>query len=159
MASYVCMYVCAYFVNSNTQLTSDLADNQFYPSAERICLCIRLNNAGKWACNRLTEDADFSKKKSSFQMKIILILAGMQTSRIVAFGAQKTRKKSPWSSGQYVRLLDKKPEFEFQARRQIEIRNVVLRRFPLSRFLAKTLRENKICHEKFLKQFVVRSRL
>ena len=31
------------------------------------------------------------KKKSSFQMKPILILAGMETSKVVAFGAQKTR--------------------------------------------------------------------
>ena len=31
----------------------------------------------KWACDRLIEDADFGKKKSSFQMKLILILAGM----------------------------------------------------------------------------------
>ena len=42
---------------------SDLKDNQFYPSAERIWLCIRFNNGGKWACDRLTEDADFGKKK------------------------------------------------------------------------------------------------
>ena len=41
----------------------DLTDNWFYPSAERIWLCIRLNNARKWACDRLTEDADFGKKK------------------------------------------------------------------------------------------------
>ena len=34
-------------------------------------------NAGKWAYDRLTEDADFGKKKTSFQMKLILILAGM----------------------------------------------------------------------------------
>ena len=38
----------AYFVNGNTQLMSDLTDNQFYPSAERIWLCIRLNNTGKY---------------------------------------------------------------------------------------------------------------
>ena len=25
-------------------------------------LCIRLNNAGKWSCDRLIEDADFGKK-------------------------------------------------------------------------------------------------
>ena len=57
------------------QLMSDLTDNQFYPPAERIWLRIRLNNAG---IDRLTEDADFGKKKkSSFQMKLILILAGM----------------------------------------------------------------------------------
>ena len=41
---------------------ADLTDNEFYLSAERIWLCIRLHNAGKWACNRLTEDADFGKK-------------------------------------------------------------------------------------------------
>ena len=44
----------------------DLTDNEFYPSAERIWLCIRLNNAGKWACDRLTEDADYCKKKNIF---------------------------------------------------------------------------------------------
>ena len=42
-----------------------------------------------WEILRLTEDVDFGKK-SSFQMKLILILAGMKTSKIVAFGAQKT---------------------------------------------------------------------
>ena len=31
------------------------------PSAERICLCMRLNNAVKWTCDRLTKDADFGK--------------------------------------------------------------------------------------------------
>ena len=45
----------------------------------------------KWACDRLTEDDDFGKKKSSFQMKLILILAAMLTSILVVFGTQKTR--------------------------------------------------------------------
>ena len=31
----------------------------------------------KWACGQLTEDADFGRKKLSFQMKLILIWAGM----------------------------------------------------------------------------------
>ena len=31
----------------------------------------------KWAYDRLTEDANFGKKKSYFQMKLILILADM----------------------------------------------------------------------------------
>ena len=53
---------------------SDLTDNWFYLSAERIWLCMRLNNAGM---DRLTEDADLGKKKSSLRMKLILILAGM----------------------------------------------------------------------------------
>ena len=71
---------------------SHLTDYEFYPSAEWMWLCIRLNKAGKCACDRLTENADFGqKKKSSFQMKPILILAGMETSKVVAFGAQKTR--------------------------------------------------------------------
>ena len=30
----------------------------------------------KWACDRLIEDAEFGKKKSFFQMKLISILAG-----------------------------------------------------------------------------------
>ena len=46
--------------NGNVQ---KLTDNLFYPSAELIWLCIRLNNAGKWACDRDTEDDDFGKKK------------------------------------------------------------------------------------------------
>ena len=41
---------------------SDLTDNYFYPSAERIQLGIRLNNAGKWACDRLTEKPISAKK-------------------------------------------------------------------------------------------------
>ena len=41
---------------------SALTDNLFYPSEERLWMCIRLNNAGKWACDRLTEDADLGKK-------------------------------------------------------------------------------------------------
>ena len=56
----------AYFVIGNTLRMSVLADNQFYASAERIWLCIRWNNAGKWACDRLIEDADFGKKKIVF---------------------------------------------------------------------------------------------
>ena len=31
----------------------------------------------KWACDRLTEDDNFGKNKPSFQMKLILISAGM----------------------------------------------------------------------------------
>ena len=56
---------------------SDLTDNLFYASAEQIWLCMRLNNAAKWACDRPAEDADFGKKKSYFKMKLILILTGM----------------------------------------------------------------------------------
>ena len=38
----------AYFVNGNTLLISDLTDNDFYPSAERIWLYIHLKNAEKY---------------------------------------------------------------------------------------------------------------
>ena len=44
----------------------DLTDNLFYPSAERKCLCMRLNNSREWACDRLTEDADFGFEKMIF---------------------------------------------------------------------------------------------
>ena len=64
--------------------------------------------------------------------------------------------KSLLSSRQCVGLLDEKLGFELQARYQNRIRKIFLRRFPLNRFLAKTLRENKNCHEKFLKKSVVR---
>ena len=51
-----------------------------------------------------------------------------------------------------VGLLDVRPGFEPQARQQNKIRKVFLRRFPPNRFLAKTLRVNKNCHEKFFKK-------
>ena len=57
--------------------------------------------------------------------------------------------KPPWSSRQCVDLLDEKPGFEFQVRHQNKIRKVFLRRFPLSGFLAKTLRVNKIAMKSF----------
>ena len=41
-------------------------------------------------------------------------------------------------------MLDEKPGFKPQARHQNEIQKVFLRQFHLSRFLAKTLRINKI---------------
>ena len=52
-----------------------------------------------------------------------------------------------------VGLLDEKPGFESQARHQNEIRKIFLRRFPLSRFLAKTLRVNKNAMKSFPKNF------
>ena len=60
-------------------------------------------------------------------------------------------QKSPWSSRQCVGLLKEKPEFEPQARHQNKIRKLFIRRFPPSRFLAKTLRVNKIAMNSFLK--------
>ena len=56
--SNVLFSTSAYFENGNTQLMSDLTDNQFYPSAERIWQCIRF---AKRACDRLTENPDFGK--------------------------------------------------------------------------------------------------
>ena len=53
----------------------DLIDNLFYPSAERIWLCICLNNAGKYCDITLKIMVMLQKckmcKKSSFQMKFI----------------------------------------------------------------------------------------
>ena len=42
---------------------------------------------------------------------------------------------------------------------KMKYKKIFLRRLPLSRFLAKTLRVNKIAMKKFLKKSVVRSRL
>ena len=61
MANYVCMY--AYFVNGNTQVMSADMSDMTKNSAERIWLSIHF---AKWACDRLTEDADFSKKNIIF---------------------------------------------------------------------------------------------
>ena len=62
---------------------SDLTDNYFYPSAERIWLCILLNNAGKYFADRLTADADFGKKKIIFSDEAHFNLGG----KIVACGS------------------------------------------------------------------------
>ena len=45
--------------------------------------------------------------------------------------------------------------FGSQARHQNKMRKIFFRCFPLSRFLAKILRVNKKCHEKFLKKSFV----
>ena len=36
-----------------------------------------MRSFANWACDRLTEDAGFGKKKTYLQMKLSLILAGM----------------------------------------------------------------------------------
>ena len=58
---------------------------------------------------------------------------------------------SPWSSWQCGALLEVKLGFVPQARHQNKIQKVFLCRFSFSRFLAKTLRENKIAMESFSK--------
>ena len=58
-----------------------------------------------------------------------------------------------------VGLLDEKPGFEPQARHRNKIQKVFLRQFPLSRFLAKTLRVNKNCHEKVSQKSIAHGRL
>ena len=50
------------------QLVQELKPSEDHPMRFRFA---------KWTCDRLAEDTDFGKKKSSFQMKHILILAGM----------------------------------------------------------------------------------
>ena len=47
-------------------------------------LCIRLDNAGKWTCDRPIEDVDFGKKKIISSEEAHFDLGG-------EFGAQKTR--------------------------------------------------------------------
>ena len=55
-----------------------------------LILCISWNNSGKVGLRSIYRRCRFWQK-SSFQIKLILILAGMQTSKIVAFETQKTR--------------------------------------------------------------------
>ena len=80
-----------YFLNGNTKLMSDLTYNQFYPSAERIWLCIRLNNAGKQTSERLIEYADFGKKIISVQflstLSIMYSCISPMALRILSFKA------------------------------------------------------------------------
>ena len=47
----------------------------------------------KWACNQLTEDTDFGEKKIIFSDEAHL--GKYVNSKIVAFGAQKTRNEKP----------------------------------------------------------------
>ena len=54
------------------------------PPNEYGCVCA-WTALGNIATDRLTEDAEFGQKKSSFQMKLILFLAAMLTSKIVPF--------------------------------------------------------------------------
>ena len=75
------------------------------------------------------------------------------------FRSDIRKLKSPLYSRQCVGLLDVKPGFEVQTRHQNKIQKVFLRRFPLSRFLARTLRANKSAMKSFSKKSVVRSRL
>ena len=81
-----------------------------------ISFILTSNDAGKWACDRLTEDVDFGKK-SSFQMKLILILvSSFWSSKIVAFGVQKTacihwKADAPETSHCLVWILVQRPFF------------------------------------------------
>ena len=80
---------------------SDLTDKLFYPSAGRIWLYIRLNKDWKWACDRLTEDADFGKKKNFFSDEArfdlgVLIL--VQKHNWAIFLRKSARRGSQWRS-------------------------------------------------------------
>ena len=85
-----------------------------------------------------------------YKNKLILI-SSFKNFVFTSFIAFNMASKLPWSSRQCVGLLDEKPGSESQGRHQNEIRKVFLRRFPLSRFLAKTLRINKIAIKSFSK--------
>ena len=56
---------------------SDLTDNGFYPSAERIWLCIRLNNAGKYyeiaECVQKLR-TDFGRREAPSELRLFVIL-------------------------------------------------------------------------------------
>ena len=58
--------------------------------------------------------------------------------------------ESPWSSRQCVGLLDEKPGFDPRPDIKTKYEKYFFRDFLLADFWQKTLRVNKICHEKFL---------
>ena len=67
-------------MNVNTQLMSDLTDNQFYPSLERLWFCIRLNHAGP--ATDLQKTPILAKKKIIFSDKAHFDLAGYVSKQI-----------------------------------------------------------------------------
>ena len=72
---------------------------QWVQELKPVAQTIRFRFA-KWACDRLTEDSDFDKKKSSFQMKLIFILPGIgtQKTRMHTLKSQCTQIESPLSA-------------------------------------------------------------
>ena len=75
---------------------SAMTDNSFYPFAERIWFCIRLNNARKWACDRLTADADFGKKKKIiFSDEAHFDIGGVcRQAKLLRLGYRKAARKN-----------------------------------------------------------------
>ena len=63
----------------------------FLPSAEWIWLCIRLNNAEKWACHRLTEDANFGKKNRLFSWSSLWSWRVCKQAKLSHLGQRKPR--------------------------------------------------------------------
>ena len=134
---------------------SDFTENQFYPSTEYICLnCASLSGR---MCKRITEDADFGKKKSSFQKKLILSFS--RTNMIVYTLEQRWEILRDYFENRRRGLVCSVSTYQAQkhgfvsqvSHQKNEIWKIFLRRLPLNRFLAKTLRLNKIAMKKFLK--------
>ena len=61
------------------------------------CLIWRLNNAGKWACDRFTEDADFGKK-IIYSDEAHFDLGGYVNKQNCRIRAQKTRWKAMYNT-------------------------------------------------------------
>ena len=89
--------------------------------------------------------------KEALTMKVIFISVANKICFTFAISTQFLPSKSPQYSRYCVGLLDVKPEFEPQARHQNEVQKIFLQRFPLSRYVAKTLRVNKISMKSFSK--------
>ena len=74
MANYVCIYSLRRILHKDLGMTPYKVQlvQELKPTDH-----LMRNRFTKGACDRLTRDADFGKKKTSFYMKLILILAGM----------------------------------------------------------------------------------
>ena len=76
-------------------------------------LCIRLNNAGKWACDQLTENADFGKKKIIFSNEAHFDLGGYVNKHLGHRKAARIHWKAytPKTSHCLVRILVQRHNF------------------------------------------------
>ena len=96
-------------------------------------MCIRLNNAGKWACDRLTEDADFGKKKFIFSDEAHFDLGGYgnkQTCRIWGTKNPHAYIKMPIHPNRYRAILN---EFLFTKIEEEDIGNIWFQQFDILR--------------------------
>ena len=138
------LYIHTYIIghcNPSVRITAQLHNTLYFMEIPYISM-LQSQQFSRQCVGLLNVNENFSSKTSSQQ-----ISSKNSESKL---NETVSQKKSRWCSRQCVGLLDEKPGFESQARDQNKIQKVFLRRFPISRFLAKTLSVNKIAMKSFL---------